>query len=190
MIKDLLRSAFGFKTVAIVAGAALVAGGLAGGALGSRLQEAKSAKIQSAWDKEKAGRATAALGRVQAQSAVTADVGQKAAEAQVRIETRYRTLKEKVRVYVPTVTPPGVIRADDRVPVGALVLLDAAARGGGDDAVSVTTGKSYDLASPLRFTELVGGYVDNLGIGHATAGQLSDLQGWIRGQEALNKPPP
>jgi len=145
------------------------------------------AKLQASWDREKAAQMAAAQAHNAAAAQATADAGDRAQAAQTVIQTRYRTLREKVRVYVPTETPPGVIRADDRVPIGALVLLDAAARGDDLDAVSVTSGQSYELASSLRFTELVGGYVDNLGIGHQNAAQLSGLQGWVRAQQELNR---
>jgi hypothetical protein len=178
----------GFRLTALVGVASLMLGGLAGASLGARLQEGRAAKVQADWDREKVGQTRAALGRVQAAGKVTAEAGQKAAEAQVRIETRYRTLKEKVRIYVPTTAPHGVIRADDRVPVGALVLLDAAARGDDPDGISVTAGQSYDLASPVRFAEFVGGYVENLGIGRQNAEQLKGLQGWVREQGAIDAP--
>jgi len=133
--------------------------------------------------------------RIQSAGEVTTAAGKTAEAAQASLRTVYRTLRERVVRYVPTETPPGVIRADDRVPVGALILLDAAARGDDPDAVSVTTGQSYDLGSPIHFAQLVGNYVDNLGIGAANARQLSDLQAWARAQEALNSsdvpaPPP
>ena len=118
--------------------------------------------------------------------AVTSRADTQATQTQVRIQTRYRTLIEKVPQYVPVETPDGVIGADDRVPVGALSLLDEAARGDSPDAVSVSSGNSYELASPLRFTELVRGYVTNLGIGHQNAQQLGGLQGWVRDQQALD----
>jgi hypothetical protein len=187
-MRNILASIYGFRVTAIAVVSALAMGALAGIALGSRLQEGKTAKIQAAWIQEKASQAMAAADRAQAAGLVTAAVGQKAAETQVRIETRFRTLRERVPVYVPNIAPPGVIRADDRVPVGALVLLDAAARGEEPDAISVASGKSYDLASSLRFSELVGNYVENLGIGHQNAEQVRRLQEWIRGQEAASAP--
>lgn len=131
----------------------------------------------------------AASARGQSAGEVTAAAGKSAEAAQASLRTRYRTIRERITRYVPTETPPGVIRADDRVPVGALILLDAAARGDDPDAISVTAGQSYDLGSPVHFTELVGNYVDNLGIGAANARQLSDLQAWARAQEALNSSP-
>jgi hypothetical protein len=179
---------YGFRLAALVGVASLALGGLTGGVVGWRLQDGRAAKIQAAWDREKAGHAKAALGRVQATGMVTVAAAQRATDTQVRIETRYRTLKEKVRTYVPTTAPQGVIRADDRVPVGALVLLDAAARGDDPDGISVTAGHSYDLASPVRFAELVGGYVENLGIGRQNAEQLKGLQGWVREQQAIDGP--
>jgi hypothetical protein len=156
--------------------------------MGWRLQQAQAEKIQAAWDRDRAEKAVAALDRLKASNAATVDAGTRAAEAQARIETRTRTLKQKVTVYVPKIAPAGVIRADDRVPVGALVLLDAAARGDDPDGVSVTAGQSYDLASPVHFTELVGNYVENLGRGRQNAEQLSGLQDWVRRQQALDAP--
>lgn len=120
------------------------------------------------------------------QDRITTRAEAQATKTEARIEYRYRTLREKVRIYVPKVAPPGVIRCDDRLPVGAVSLLDAAARGDDPDAVSVTSGQSYETGSPVRFCQLVDNYVVNLGIGHTTAAQLTGLQGWIREQEAAS----
>ena len=185
MFERQIATVLGVKMYLIV-GAACVAVGAAGGAtVQGKLKDAKIAQLRATHAEEQAKAATDALVRTQAQGGVTAQVGQEAAEAQVRIEYRYRTLRQKVPVYVPKVTPPGVIRADDAVPVGALVLLDAAARGDDPDSLSVTAGKSYDLGSAVHFTQLVDGYVANLGIGHANSRQLTDLQDWTRRQAAV-----
>jgi len=186
MIARILSGLSTVRIAGIVGAGCLAAGMLTGGLLGWRLQEARTEKVQAAWDRDKAEKASEAFNRLRASSEATAEVGTRAAEAQVRIETRMRTLKQKVTVYVPRITPAGVIRADDRVPVGALVLLDAAARGDDPDGVSVTTGQSYDLASSVRFTELVGNYVENLGRGRQNAEQLGGLQDWVRRQQALD----
>lgn len=125
---------------------------------------------------------------VRAQAQITAKAETRAVKAQAKIEYRYRTLREKVRVYVPTETPPGVIRAGDRLPLGAVLLLDAAARGDDPDALSVTTGRTYETATAIRFDQLVDNYVLNLGVGHETSERLNGLQGWVRDQEAANPP--
>lgn len=175
-----------YRMAAIVGASSLIVGVIAGSVVGWRLQDSRLEKIQAAWDREKAKDAREALGRLRASSDATAEIGAKSIEAQVRIETRARMLKEKVTVHVPKTTPLGVIRADDRVPVGALLLLDAAARGDDPDGVSVAAGRSHELASPVRFAELVGGYVENLGIANANAEQLRGLQEWVRRQQALD----
>lgn len=133
---------------------------------------------------ERKAQAKVARKVVKTQTKVTAKAEGQAVKAQAKIEYRYRTLREKVRVYVPRETPPGVIRADDQLPLGAVLLLDAAARGDDPDAVSVTGGRTYETASAIRFGQLVDNYVLNLGIGHETTERLNGLQGWVRDQEA------
>jgi len=174
------------RVVGIVGAGCLAAGMLTGGLLGWRLQDARAEKIQAAWDRDRAEKAGEAFRRLRASTEATAEVGTRVAEAQVRVETRTRTLKQKVTVYVPSIAPAGVIRAGDRVPVGALVLLDAAARGDDPDGLSVTAGQSYDLASDVHFAQLVDNYIDNLGRGRQNAEQLDGLQDWVRRQQALD----
>lgn len=186
MIQAMATVLTAYRATAIVGASALIVGVLAGSAIGWRLQDGRVAKVQAAWDRQKSVDAQSALNRLRASSEASAEIGAKSVEAQVRVEARTRALKEKVVVYVPKTTPPGVIRADDRVPVGALVLLDAAARGDDPDGLSVAAGKSHEFASPVRFAELVGGYVVNLGIANQNAEQLSGLQAWVRRQQALD----
>jgi len=52
----------------------------------------------------------------------------------------------------------------------------------------LTFSRLFDLASPVRFTELVGNYVENLGIGRSHAEQVRGLQDWINGQQSLEAP--
>lgn len=147
-----------------------------------------NARYKAGFDKgvaaERKAVAKAAKPIVKAQTRITAKTETKAAKAQAKIEIRYRTLREKVKVYVPTETPAGVIRADDRLPLGAVLLLDAAARGDDPDAISVTGGRSYETASAVRFDQLIDNYVVNLGVGHQNTRQLIDFQDWAREQQA------
>lgn len=184
-----ISAVMGVKVYIFVGLACFAFGVVVGATAMGKLKDGKIAEMRAEVAEARAKAATDALKRTQGQAAVTSQNGRQAADAQVRIETRYRTLREKVSIYVPKETPPGVIRADDAVPVGALILLDAAARGDKSDAVSVTRGASYELASPVHFAQLVDGYVANLGIGTQNARQMSDLQDWIRKQQALDQPP-
>jgi hypothetical protein len=133
---------------------------------------ARAARLQARLDALQAQAKT--LAPRQAEVTRAADVKAKATDQAIQV--RYRTLVEKV--YVPA--DPA---ADPVVPAEHVRLLDEAA-----SPVSITTGQSYDLATPLRLSELVRGYVTNLGIGSQNAEQLSGLQGWIRDQEALAPP--
>lgn len=103
-----------------------------------KFKDGKIAGLERDYAQAQARAVSAALARVQGQGAVTARVGQQAADNQVRIETRYRTLKEKVPVYVPAKPgAPAVASGATLMPLGAIVLLDAAARGSDPDAVDL-----------------------------------------------------
>jgi hypothetical protein len=66
-----------------------------------------------------------------------------------------------------------------------VLLLDAAVRGDEPEPISVAAGETYELGSAIRFDQLVDGYIVNLGVGHQNARQLTDLQEWVRRQQAL-----
>lgn len=144
------------------------------------------AGLSAGAERERAAQSKITAKVVKRQDRVTAKVERQAEKAQAKIEYRYRTLREKVRVYVPLHTQAGVISAGDLVPASTVLLLDAAVRGDEPEPLSVTGGQSYELASAVRFDQLVGGYVVNLGLGHQNARQLSDLQDWVREQEAAS----
>lgn len=165
----------------LLTGAVCLAAGLAGGGLlGTALKNGQIERIERNHAEEQTRAVRAALAQVQDQARVTTRSGQAAAENQARLETRYRILRQKVPVYVTRKAD-----ADLAVPLGAVVLLDAAARGDDPDGVSFAAGQSYDTASELTLAQLIDSIVANYGLANANAQQLSDLQDWIRQQEAL-----
>lgn len=168
----------------------IVAALLAGFALGScHASDRYKAGYAKGEAHQKKLAAKAAKTVVKAQTRITTKAEKQAVQTQTKIEIRYRTLREKVPYYVPLHTAPGVIGAGDFVPASTVLLLDAAVRGDEPEPLSVSSGQSYELASPFRFDQLVDNYVVNLKVGHQNTEQLTGLQGWVREQEALNTPP-
>jgi hypothetical protein len=123
-----------------------------------------------------------ALDRKEASAGVTAQVGQQAEANQVRIETRYRTIQQKVPIYVPQAVDDSTV-----VPVGLVRLLDAAAAGQDPDGVSFAAGRSHEAASGVKLSTLSSVVAGNYGVCNATRQQLIDFQSWARAQEALNR---
>jgi hypothetical protein len=139
------------------------------------------AEIQAAWDKDKARQMAAAQAHNAAADKISADVGAKAEAAQVRIETRYRTLIQKVPQHVPP-------NADPVVPAALVRLLDEAAAGDDPDAISFAAGRSLEAGAPVKLGSLATVVIGNYGVATANARQLTDLQDWVRRQQA-NSPP-
>ena len=99
--------------------------------------------------------------------------------ARDRIQTLTRTLIEKVPVHV---TP-----AADRacvVPLGFVRVHDAAAAGD-LSALSGAPGQSDDAPSGLALSAVAGAVVANYGTCNTTAQQLSDLQAWLKAEQAV-----
>jgi outer membrane murein-binding lipoprotein Lpp len=138
------------------------------------------AKLQASWDREKAAQMAAASAHNAQAAQVTADIDGKAQAAQTVIQTRYRTLVQKVPQYVPP-------SADPVVPAGLVGLLDAAAAGDDPDSVSFSRGGTYETGQGVKLSTLSTVVVENYGTAHQNARQLGDLQSWVRAQEALNR---
>jgi hypothetical protein len=112
-----------------------------------------------------------------AQIAATQAASLAEATAQARISTVYQTLSQEVATYVPP-------KADAACPidVGAVRLLDAAARG--LPAVSLAPAGADDAPSGVALSHLVSTDVANDEAAAANAEQLSALQAWIRAEQA------
>lgn len=124
-----------------------------------------------------------------AEARITAKADKAEVKIQKQIEWRTRTLRQKVVEYVPLHVPAGVVGAGDLVPADTVRLLDAAVRGDEPEPVSVTAGESYEIASGVRFDQLVDSYIVNLGVGRANTAQLIEAQKWAKEQYERDHPP-
>lgn len=117
------------------------------------------------------------------QVAATHRVEAEAAAAQAEIRTVYRTITERIPVYVTR-------ESDDRcpVPVGFVRLHDHAAAGAAPPAVPDPAGQPHDAASGVALSAVAGTVAGNYEACHAVRRQLIDLQAWIRAQQALDGP--
>jgi hypothetical protein len=117
------------------------------------------------------------VARVEKQGAVTQEISLKAAETKTRIQTVTRILVQEVPVYVSSA-------ADDRcvVPTGFVRIHDAAAAG---SAVSDPAGQPNDTPSGVDLSAVAATVTNNYGAAHENAAQLTALQDWVRGQQAL-----
>lgn len=119
------------------------------------------------------------------QGAVTNQVAIAAAEHQVAIQTRTIETVREVPRYVTR-------EADARctVPVGAVRLHDAAAKGVPPDAVSFAAGKPNDAASGVDLSRLMSVAAANYGSCLQVRQNYIDLQSWVRGQQAVSQASP
>ena len=116
--------------------------------------------------------------------AITQRVGEKSEAAQVQIRTVTRTIVEKVPVYVPAPT-------DARYPLpnGLVRLHDASALGLDPAALPNPAGGLDDAASTVAASDLATVLAGNYGQCREDQQRLTDLQDWVRQQQALwNKP--
>lgn len=122
--------------------------------------------------------------RERAAADVTQAAGEKAATRQAEIRYVTRTIVEKVPEYV-------TVEADRTcvLPVGFVRVHDAAAAGEGD-ALSEPTGQSNDAPSGVACSAAAATIAGNYGDYAAVSAQLTDLQSWIREQQALSAAPP
>jgi|GEM_PF-778650 len=120
--------------------------------------------------------------REREQADVTASVESKAVAAQVEIRTITRTIVEKVPVYVTAEADAACV-----VPRGAVVLLNAAAAGDPlpKSASEPDAAAANAEASGVALSRLVEVTAENYGSYQSVARQLTDLQDWIRQQQAV-----
>ncbi len=122
--------------------------------------------------------------REKAAAAITATVAKEITDQTTQVRYVTKTLLEKVPIYV---TP----EADSRciVPVGAISLLNAAARG--EAEVAGPAGGPYEAPSGISLAALTDFGVYNLGVGHEL---LTEVLGWRRWytlhRDEWNKPAP
>jgi hypothetical protein len=121
------------------------------------------------------------VGVVQTQGAISTAAAVHDQAAQDQIRTLTRTLIEKVPVYV---TPAADARCI--VPLGFVREHDAAASGE-LSAVSQAPGQSDDAASGLALSAVAATVVGNYGTCRGTAEQLSDLEAWVKAEQAATK---
>lgn len=107
-----------------------------------------------------------------ARAAVAAPIAQRHAQAVERIRTVTKTITKEVPVYVPSDSCP--------LPGGFRVLHDAAAHGEVPEPA-----RSADAAA-VPAQDAAATVADNYGTCRETAQRLTDLQEWIRQQQALN----
>lgn len=121
------------------------------------------------------------------QSAVTNDVEQKAAEQQIKIVTRYKTITKEVPVNVTAkadaqcVIPRGFVRVHDIAATGMPSVPGAAGEpnGGTSDA---------DSPSGVSLSTVATTVAGNYGTYQQVVAQLLDLQAWVRRQHAVMPP--
>ena len=112
-----------------------------------------------------------------AQDAAAAPVEAQHAAAQVQIQTVYRTLTERVPVYVPAKADAGCV-----IPRSAVSLLDAGVSG---LQLPDTAGGPDGAPSPIGLSALVANALANDEAKRANDQQLISLQAWVRAQAAV-----
>lgn len=131
-----------------------------------------SARIQAAWDQEKAAQALAA----QTEATRTASVAVKTVTRYIDrvrlVQGRTKTITTEVPIYVPVEAD-----ADCTVNRGFVRLHNAAAAG---DALPEPAGAADAAPAGLALSALAGIVVENYGACHQTAEQLTALQDWVR----------
>lgn len=177
LISDALGALAGWKGYALVAAACLAAGGWGG-------WEARDLYADRA-DGKRAEAEVKVVERVVYRERAAADVTQQAGErAAVRqAEIRYvtRTIVEKVPEYVTAEADRTCV-----LPVGFVRVHDAAATGEGD-ALSEPAGQPNGAPSGVACSAAAATIAGNYGDYTAVAAQLTDLQGWVRDQQALSR---
>ena len=131
-------------------------------------------------DRAAAARAVAIQAR---QSQITVASATHDATAQAAIRVVYRSILQKVPVYVTA--------QDDRnypLSWGFVRLHDASALGVGPASISLPAGAADDAASTVKPSALATAIGVNYEACHLNAQQLTDLQDWIRQQQLANPP--
>lgn len=171
--------------LAVVVGLTLVAGGWTW--LWSWLPWSTASQLErvtrerDGWRRAAEGYRTAyelTLARAEATHRIEAE----AAAAQVEIREVFRTITEKVPVYVSVESD-----AHCQLPAGFVRLHDAAAVGTVPDAVPDPAGEPHDAPAGVALSAASATIVGNYEVCHAARRQLMDLQAWIRTQQALDE---
>lgn len=164
MLKFLLRFPALLPAILIVA---TVLGGVGGWSLRDRDYQSHLKQ-----DAEAAATAQRDVRKVEARNEDTGrEVGVQVEEAKVEIRYVTRTIIQKVPEYV-------TVEADARctVPVGAVLLLNAAASGNPPPALA--PGESADAPSGVDLSAVVSVTADNYGTYHEVSAQLRGWQEW------------
>ncbi len=160
--------------------AAALAIGLIAGCLGGyHLRDLQADAADGRRATEAARQTTATLSAERQQADITQAVGESAARAQEVIRWRTQTLIREVPVYVTQ-------EADDRciVPAGFVRLHDLAAAGPHAPVPESARGAD-DAPSGVALSAVAETVTGNYGTCDAVARQLTDLQAWVRAQQAL-----
>lgn len=174
MIKSTLKALAGWKGYAAVAVVAFLVG--AGGSWKVRDWMAAEAALAEARAEAKA--AARVADRTQAAAAVTEDVGQGVEVARAKTRIVYRTITERIPVYV---TPE--IDRDYPVPVGFVRLHDAAAQGSAA-ILPDSAGEPADAPSGVALSAVADTVVGNYASCTDDRARLIGWQDWYRQQVA------
>ena len=177
MIDRLLKMVAGWKGYALTAGVCLAIGA----ASGWTVRDWKAGSNAAAAAKAEAKETRRTLNRERGQSDLTTSIETAAAKAQGEIRWRTQTLIREVPVYV---TPD----ADNRciVPVGFVRVHDAAAASG---PLPEPSSLADDAPSGVALSAVAATVAGNYGQYEAVSRQLTDLQKWVREQQALTNDP-
>lgn len=164
----------GFQTYLIAGGLALAVGAAGGAWAGYRLEASKVAAIRLADAQSEAQALQAANRSLQRQDAVTLAAALAEAKAQEKVVTVTQTLTREVPRYV-TVHEDAVVC----VPYGLVRLLDASALQADPAGLGLPAGQSDAACSPIKASVLAGTVIENYGLFHSVAEQLTALQSWV-----------
>jgi len=174
-----LAALAGWKGYAVVAAVCLAVGAGSGYKVRDVMAQADSAKAAKA----EVRTVERVVYRERAAADVTQRIGEQAATRQAEIRYVTRTIVEKVPEYVTAEADRTCV-----LPVGFVRLHDAAAAGQGD-ALPEPAGQSNDAPSGVACSAAAETIVGNYGDYNAVAAQLTDLQSWVREQQALSAQP-
>jgi hypothetical protein len=177
MIDRLMKMIAGWKGYALTAGVCLAIGA----ASGWTVRDWKAGSDAAAAAKAEAEETRRTLNRERGQSDLTTSIETEAVKAQVEIRWRTQTLIREVPVYVTS-------DADTRciVPVGFVRIHDAAASG---NPLPEPSGLADDAPSGVAISAAAATIIANYGQYDAVSRQLTDLQKWVREQQALTNDP-
>lgn len=182
---SLLDRVIGIKGYALAVGVTILIATPLGWAGGLHWNETKLLSWQKAAAEQRSGDLEATLRFERAEGGKVAELGMKAAERQVAIQT---VTNEHIREVPAHVTPQADARCT--VPVGAVRLHDAAARGVPVEAIPAAAGQSDDAASGVALSGLLSAVVANYGTCQQVRQTLTDLQAYERQRLAAAPPSP